>query len=151
MFLNEMNLLTLFGVVLIFGTPAIADELIYLHCKGDLTSKVMNTNTSEIIQQNKGKQNKTYIIDPQRRMLMSQGGQWLNAEMIDGVLSSTGVSGQGFSTSQETIRMNLDPVGEYTYEQRIQQRNISMVVDVMGTCREVDHSEIEAEFQQNQR
>ena len=138
----EMNLLTLLGALLIPGTPAIAQELIYLHCKGDLTSKVANTNTSEIIQQNKGQQSKTYIIDPQRRMVMSKGGQWLNADMIDGVLSSTGRSGQGFSTSEETIRMSLDPVGEYTYVQRIRQRNITMEVDVMGTCQEVDSSSL---------
>ena len=142
MLLIEMNLLNLFVAVLISGTPAIAEELIYLHCKGDLTSEVANTDTSEIIQQNKGRQSKTYIIDPQRRMVMVKGGQWLNAEMIDGVLSSTGRSGQGFSTSEETIRMSFDPVGEYTYAQRIRQRNITMEVDVMGTCQEVDSSSL---------
>ena len=142
MFLTEMILLTLFSVLLTSGTSAIAEELIYLHCKGDLTSKVANTNTSEIIQQNKGKQSKTFIIDPQRRMVMFKGGQWLNAEMIDGVLSSTGRSGQGFSTSDETIRISLDPVSEYNYAQRIQQRNITMEINVIGTCQEVDPSSL---------
>ena len=142
MFLTEMILLTLFSVLLTSGTSAISEELIYLHCKGDLTSKVANTNTSEIIQQNKGKQSKTFIIDPQRRMVMFKGGQWLNAEMIDGVLSSTGRSGQGFSTSEETIRISLDPVSEYTYAQRIQQRNITMEINVIGTCQEVDPSSL---------
>ena len=129
-------------VLLTSGTSAIAEELIYLHCKGDLTSKVANTNTSEIIQQNKGKQSKTFIIDPQRRMVMFKGGQWLNAEMIDGVLSSTGRSGQGFSTSEETIRISLNPVSEYSYAQRIQQRNITMEIYVIGTCQEVDPSSL---------
>ena len=142
MFLTEMILLTLFSVLLTSGTSVIAEELIYLHCKGNLTSKVANTNTSEIIQQNKGKQSKTFIIDPQRRMVMFKGGQWLNAEMIDGVLSSTGRSGQGFSTSEETIRISLDPVSEYTYAQRIQQRNITMEITVIGTCKEVDSSSL---------
>lgn len=142
MFLTEMILLTLFSVLLTSGTSTIAEELIYLHCKGDLTSKVANTNTSEIIQQDKGKQSKTFIIDPQRRMVMFKGGQWLNAEMIDGVLSSTGRSGQGFSTSEETIRISLDPVSEYTYAQRIQQRNITMEINVIGTCQEVDPSSL---------
>ena len=142
MFLIEMNLLNLFGALLISGTPAIAEELIYLQCKGDFTSKVSNMDTSEIIQQNKGRQSKTYIIDPQRRMVMVKGGQWLNAEMIDGVLSSTGRSGQGFSTSEETIRMSFDPVGEYTYAQRIRQRNITMEINVIGTCLEVDPSSL---------
>ncbi len=142
MFLTEMILLTLFSVLLTSGTSAIAEELIYLHCKGALTSKVANTNTSEVIQQNKGKQSKTFIIDPQRRMVMFKGGQWLNAEMIDGVLSSTGRSGQGFSTSEETIRISLDPVSEYTYAQRIQQRNITMEINVIGTCQEVDSSSL---------
>ena len=151
MVLIKMNLLTLLGALLISGTPAMAEELIYLHCKGTLTSKVTNMDTSEIIQQNKGLQSKIYIIDPQRRMVMAKGGQWLNAEMIDGVLSSTGRSGQGFSTSDETIRMSLDPVGDYIYEQRIRQRNISMQVDVMGTCQEIDTPNAKAEFQQNQR
>ena len=137
-----MILLTLFSVLLTAGTSAIAEELIYLHCKGDFTSKVANTNTSEIIQQNKGKQSKTFIIDPQRRMVMFKGGQWLNAEMIDGVLSSTGRSGQGFSTSEETIRISLDPVSEYNYAQRIQQRNITMEINVIGTCQEVDPSSL---------
>ena len=137
-----MILLTLFSVLLTSGTFAIAEELIYLHCKGDLTSKVANTNTSEIIQQNKGKQSKTFIIDPQRRMVMFKGGQWLNAEMIDGVLSSTGRSGQGFSTSEETIRISLNPVSEYSYAQRIQQRNITMEIYVIGTCQEVDPSSL---------
>ncbi len=142
MFLIDMTLLTLFSALLISGTPAIAEELIYLRCNGDLTSKVTNTNTSEIIQQNKGQQSKTYIIDPQRRMVMLKGGQWLNAEMIDDVLSSTGKSGQGFSTSEETIRMRLNPVGEYIYQQKIIQRNISMQVDVLGTCQEIDSSSL---------
>lgn len=135
-----MNLLTLLGVLLISSTTAFAEDLIYLHCNGELTSKVTNTHTDEIIQQNKGKHTKTYIIDRQRRMVMFKGGQWLNADIIDQVLSSTRESGQGFSTSEETIRMSLNPVGEYIYEQRIRQRNISMDVDAIGTCQEVDSS-----------
>ena len=135
-----MNLLTLLGALLISSTPALCDDLIYLDCKGELASKVTNTNTLEIIQQNKGRQSKTYIIDPQRRMVMLKGGQWLKAEMINGVLSSTGMSGQGFSTSEEKIRMSLDPIGDYSYQQTIRQRNISMVVDVIGTCKELDSS-----------
>ena len=71
---------------------------------------------------------------------MFKGGQWLNADIIDQVLSSTRESGQGFSTSEETIRMSLNPVDEYIYEQRIRQRNISMDVDAIGTCQEVDSS-----------
>ncbi|WP_197459919.1 hypothetical protein [Synechococcus sp. MIT S9508] len=137
-----MILLTLFSVLLTSGTSTIAEELIYLHCKGDLTSKVANTNTSEIIQQNKGKQSKTFIIDPQRRMVMFKGGEWLNAEIIDGVITSIGRSGQGFSTSEKTIRISLDPVSEYTYAQRIQQRNITMEINVIGTCQEVDPSSL---------
>tara|TARA_B100000482_G_scaffold44556_1_gene29096 strand:- start:832 stop:1236 length:405 start_codon:yes stop_codon:yes gene_type:complete len=133
-----MNLLTILGALLISSTPTLADDLIYLDCKGDLSSKVTNTNTSEIIQQNKGTHTKTYIIDPQRRMVMLKGGQWLKAEMIDGMLSSKGMSGQGFSTSEEIIRMSLNPIGEFTYQQTIRQRNISMVVDVTGTCEELD-------------
>ena len=69
---------------------------------------------------------------------MLKGGQWLKAEMIDGMLSSKGMSGQGFSTSEEIIRMSLNPIGEFTYQQTIRQRNISMVVDVTGTCEELD-------------
>ena len=137
-----MKYLPLIGCLLVSASPAFAEDLVYLTCKGDLTSKVTNTNTSEVVQENKDKHIKTYIVDRERRKVMSKGEQWMNAEIIDGFLTGSGTVGQGFSTSEETIRMRLNPVGEYIYQQKIIQRNISMQVDVLGTCQEIDSSSL---------
>ena len=64
----------------------------------------------------------------------------MNAEISDGVVTSSGKTGQGFSTTEATLRISIAPVSEYAYQQRITQRNISMDVDAMGTCEEVDAS-----------
>ena len=138
-----MKYLPLIGCLLVSASPAFAEDLVYLTCKGDLTSKVTNTNTSEVVQENKDKHIKTYIVDRERRKVMSKGEQWMNAEIIDGFLTGSGTVGQGFSTSEEMIRMNLNPVGGYTYKRTIRQRNISMEIEAVGACEEVDASVIE--------
>tara|TARA_B100001175_G_C19391672_1_gene581778 strand:+ start:503 stop:934 length:432 start_codon:yes stop_codon:yes gene_type:complete len=143
-----MTYLPLIGALLLSASPAIADDLTYLTCKGDLTSKVTNTNTSEVIQKNKGRHIKTYIVDRDRRRVMAKGGQWMNADIIDGILTGSGTFGQGFSTSEETIQIDIDTVGEYSYEQNIRQRNISMEIEAVGTCTEVDAAVIEKTLNQ---
>jgi hypothetical protein len=141
-----MKLKPLLCLLFLVGSPAVADDLLYLKCKGDLTSKVTNINTSEVLQENKGRHRKTYIIDRGRRKVMAKGGQWINAEIIEGLLTGSGTFGQGFSKSKETIRINIDPVDKYSYMQHIRQRNISMEIDALGTCEEIDASMLEEAF-----
>ena len=135
-----MRLTALLGALFVAGTPAFADDLLYLQCKGELTSEVTNTETSEVIEKNKGKHSKTYMLDRERRRMMSKGGQWLNAEIIDGVVTSSGKTGQGFRSTEETVRISISPVSEYVYQQSIKQGRISVEIDAMGTCQEIDAS-----------
>jgi len=72
----------------------------------------------------------------------------MNADIIDGILTGSGTFGQGFSTSEETIQIDIDTVGEYSYEQNIRQRNISMEIEAVGTCTEVDAAVIEKTLNQ---
>ena len=138
--LLTMRVFLSLGVFLIPVSPAFSSNLLIIKCAGDVTSKVVNTNTSDVIQENKGLHNKIYIIDRERRMVMAKGSQWLSAQIIDGVLTGSGQSGQGVSTSAESITINIEPIGAYTYEQSIKQKNISMDIDAMGQCEKVDSS-----------
>ena len=135
-----MKLTPLLVAMFLAGTPASADDLLYLKCRGDLTSEVTNTETSEVIQKNKGRHSTTFIFDRERRRIMLKGGKSMNAEISDGVVTGSGKTGQGFSTTEASLRISIAPVSEYAYQQRITQRNISMDVDAMGTCEEVDAS-----------
>jgi hypothetical protein len=137
-----MKLTIFLGALVLSASPTIADDLLYLKCKAELTSEATNTETSEIIQKNKGKYSKTFIFDRERRRMMSKGGQWLNADIIDGVVTSSGKIGQGFSTTEETFRISIAPVGEYVYQQSIRQGRISMEIDAIGTCEEIDAEEL---------
>jgi hypothetical protein len=81
-------------------------------------------------------------------MVMSRGGQWFNAEIIDGVLSSSWKLGQGKTTRKETLLMHINPVGDYSTEKNIRQGNITMDVVADGTCEKIDADTFGAEANQ---
>ena len=143
-----MKLITLLGALLLSPTPAFADDLVYLNCQGKFTSKVVNLNSSGVIQENKGRHSKTYIIDIQRRMVMSRGGQWFNAEIINGILTSSWTLGQGKTTNKETVSMHFNPAGSYSSKKNIRQGNISMDVETIGSCDKIDAADFGAEANQ---
>ena len=135
-----MKLPLLLTTLILTASPAFADDLLYLQCKGELTSEVTNTETSEVIEKNKGKHSKIYMLDRERRRMMSKGGQWLNAQIIDGVVTSSGKTGQGFRSTEEIVRISISPVSKYAYQQSIKQGRISVEINAMGTCEEIDAS-----------
>jgi hypothetical protein len=143
-----MKFLSLLGALFLSNTPALADNLMFLKCQGEFASKAINLNTSDVIQENKGRHSKTYVIDKERRMVMSRGGQWFNAEIIDGVLSGSWKLGQGKTTRKETVLMHINPVGDYSTEKNIRQGNITMDVAADGTCEKIDADTFGAEANQ---
>ena len=143
-----MKFLTLLGVLFLSNTPAFADTLMFLKCQGEFASKAINLNTADVIQENKGRHSKTYVIDKERRMVMSRGGQWFNAEIIEGVLSGSWKLGQGKTTRKETVLMHINPVGDYSTEKNIRQGNITMDVVADGTCEKIDADTFGAEANQ---
>ena len=143
-----MKFLSLFGALFLSNTPALANNLIFLKCQGEFASKAFNLNTSDIIQENKGRHRKTYVIDKERRMVMSRGGQWFNAEIIDGVLSGSWKLGQGKTSRKETVLMHINPVGDYSTEKNIRQGDITMDVVADGTCEKIDADTFGAEANQ---
>ena len=130
----------LLSILLLSASPTLAEGILYLKCTGNLVSKVSNADTSELMQKNEGRHSKSYVVDLERRKVMSMGGQWMNAEIIDGVLTASGMTGRGLSTSEETIGIIISPIGEYTYQQSVNRRNITMDIDAAGDCEEVDAS-----------
>ena len=133
-----MKVLTLLGAFFLSNTPVFAGNLVFLKCQGEYASKAINLNTSDVIQENKGRHSKTYVIDKERRMVMSRGGQWFNAEIIDGVLSGSWKLGQGKTTRKGKVLMHINPVGDYSTEKNIRQGDITMNVVADGTCEKID-------------
>ena len=130
----------------LFATPSLAGDVIYLKCNLDVLKQTKDLKTHQILETTQEKDNSVSMVDlANKRIIGSRSSEWQDVDIVDGVVSYQSEEIEDGVITSMKASLQIDPPGRMEIQVAANNGHHQSLIKIDGDCRTIQESTYQSE------